>query len=273
MTDAARSLPVDTYVVQTKVERGGTPLPDPDCPEKRKDLLGRTEQHGIDLPRLRDLAPHALPRLVESTLIPLGLFYLFLHVVGTWGAIIAGVAWCYASILRRLIQGEKMPGMLVITALGVTIRLGVALVSGSVFVYFLQGNLSAIALAGAFLLSALAGKPLVERLAQDLCPLPATFVAHPTVKRAFARLTLLWASIHLVSAILTIWLLMSTPIAVYVAVKTPISMTLTWVGAAISILWFRRTTKGQFARAWVAQTAELSRGESPRSSGVAGAVR
>jgi len=199
----------------------------------------------FEMPRVRTVARHALPRLIESTIVPLGLFYVFLRIAGVWGAVIAGLGWSYAAIARRLLRGDRVPGLLVLAALGMTVRTAIAAASGSVFLYFLQPSLVTVVVAAAFLLSVPAGKPLAERLAHDFCPLPASLLAHPAIKQVFVRITLLWAFVNLANAGLTIWLLVSTPVAVYVAAKTLVSLAVTGLGVAVSVLWFKRATRVQ----------------------------
>ena len=197
----------------------------------------------FEMPRLRTLAVHAIPRVIESTVIPVALFYLFLQVAGVWGAVIAGLGYSYLAILRRLLKGERVPGLLVLAALGMTVRTAIAAASGSVFLYFLQPSLLTAAIAGAFLLSVPAGRPLAERLAHDFCPLPKALVDRPHIKQVFVRITLLWAFVQLVNAGVTIWLLLSTPVAVYVAAKTGVSLFVTGLGIAVSVVWFKRAVR------------------------------
>jgi intracellular septation protein A len=199
----------------------------------------------FEIPRVRTLARHALPRVIESTIIPVGLFYVFLRVAGVWGAVIAGLGWSYAAIARRLLRGDRVPGLLVLAALGMTVRTAIAAASGSVFLYFLQPSLVTVVVAVAFLLSVPAGKPLAERLAHDFCPLPASLMDRPAIKQVFVRITLLWAFVNLVNATVTIWLLLTTPVAVYVAAKTLVSLAVTAAGIAVSVLWFKRATRDQ----------------------------
>src|SRR5690606_2179357 len=127
------------------------------------------EHPHLEIPRLAALVRHALPNIVEGSLIPLGVFYGALWLVGIWGGLIASLAWSYAAIARRVATGRNIPGLLVIGTLGLTARTIVSLASGSVFVYFLQPTLTTALIAGAFLLSVPAGRPLAERLAGDFC--------------------------------------------------------------------------------------------------------
>jgi hypothetical protein len=83
--------------------------------------------HQFEIPRLGALARHAVPHVIEATLIPLGLFYLSLWRYGTEGAIFTAVAWGYLAVLRRLVLRQRVPGILLLSTLGLTARTVIAL--------------------------------------------------------------------------------------------------------------------------------------------------
>jgi intracellular septation protein A len=197
----------------------------------------------LQIPRLRAMARHALPGLIEASLIPLAVFYVALWVVGVWGALIAALAWSYTAIIRRVVTRTPIPGLLLLGAAGITARTTVALVSGSVFVYFLQPTLTTVLIAGVFLVSVPAGRPLAERLAGDFCPLPETFMASPPVRRFFARITVLWAFVQLSNAAFSIWLLATQPVHTYVVARTAASWLLTGVAILASTLYFKHSMR------------------------------
>lgn len=194
----------------------------------------------FEMPRLRDLARHALPHLLEATLIPLGLFYLVLWLVGVWPALVTGLVWSYSCIARRVLRRQRVPGILLLGALGLTARFAVAAATGSVFVFYLQPTFATLLVAGAFLASLPAGSPLAQKLAADFVPLPEAFLERPHVRRFFQRITLLWALVHLANAAATLYLLLTQPIGVYVVAKTFSGWTLSAGGVAISTVWFKR---------------------------------
>ena len=132
-----------------------------------------TRDHHFELPRSRDLFRRALPQIAEAVLVPLGLFYAALSVLGPKGAICAALGWNFMALVRRLWRRERLPGVLLLGTVGLTARSIVALVSSSsLFVYFLQPSLGTALLGGAFLVSVPLGCPLAERLAHDFVPLP-----------------------------------------------------------------------------------------------------
>jgi hypothetical protein len=159
----------------------------------------------FEMPRLRTLARHAVPHVLEGTVVPLALFLLMLRFIGVWGAVLMGLGWTYVAVARRLVTGRRVPGVLLLAAVTLTARTVIAIVSGSVVVYFLQPTLGTALIAGAFLLSVPLGRPLAERLARDFCPIPTPVLMHERVRQFFLRITLLWAFTQLANASLTLW--------------------------------------------------------------------
>jgi intracellular septation protein A len=189
------------------------------------------------------MARHAVPHLIEATVIPLILFYTFLWTAGVWGALVAAFAWSWCAIIRRAVTGRRIPGILVLGVLGITARTVAAFASGSVFVYFLQPSLTTIVVAGAFLLSVPAGRPLAERLAHDFVPLDPEVLSLPGVQRVFIRITLLWAFVNLANAVVSITLLMSQPVGTFVAAKTIGGMLLVVAAVGASTIWFKQALR------------------------------
>ena len=203
----------------------------------------RFEIPNFEMPRLRTLARHAAPHVIEGTVVPLALFLLTLHFVGVWGAVLIGLGWTYVAVARRLLTGQRVPGILLLTAVTLTARTVIAMASGSVVVYFLQPTLGTALVAGAFLLSVPLGRPLAERLARDFCPIPSGVLAHAPVRRFFLQISLLWALTQLANATVTLWLLLSQSLATFLVAKTLVSWGLTGSAILVSTLWFRRSMR------------------------------
>ena len=201
------------------------------------------------IPRLTALARHATPHILEATLIPLALFYGGLRLVGLWGALIAALLWSYSSLLRRLLMRRRVPGMLLLGIVGLTARTGLALATGSAFLYFLQPTLGTGLVATIFIGSTVLGRPLAMKLANDFMPLPESLLAHAGVRRFFHRISLLWAGVFLANAGISLWLLVSQSLATFLWTRTLASAVLTVGAVAISTMAFRRcvTSSGQAA--------------------------
>jgi hypothetical protein len=206
-----------------------------------KRPANRAEHYPFEVPQLREVFRHATPRIIEAILVPLGLFYAALSLLGPKGAICTALAWNFLALLRRIWLRERLPGVLLLGTVGLTARSVVALVSsGSLFVYFLQPSLGTALLGAAFLLSVPLGCPLAEKLAYDFVLLPASFFGRPKVRQLFVRISLLWALVSLLNAAGSVALLVNVPIATFLAAKTGYSWALTLGGVVLSSWWFRR---------------------------------
>lgn len=199
--------------------------------------MADTSAPPLALPKLRAIARHAVPNLIECTLVPTAIFSVLLQTSGLVTASLAALGWSYAMLIRRLIMRIRVPGLLMLTCLGLTVRTVVVVASGSAFIYFLQ-PIAATALVGlTFLASSLTKSPMVDRLAKDFCPLTDDITRRHGVKRHFRRLTVMWAAVNLVNAAVTCWLLLTQSVAVFVAVKPLSAMAVTWSAVGVTVLW------------------------------------
>lgn len=197
----------------------------------------------FEIPRLRDLARHSAPHLLEATIVPLALFYGTMWMLGVWGALGTALAWSYGVLGLRLLRRERVPGILLLGVVGLTIRTVIAVASGSVFIYFLQPTLGTVAVAGAFLFSAALRRPLAEKLAGDFCPLPDELRGTDALRRFFTQISVLWGLVYVTNASVTFWLLVSHPLSTYLWAKTVMSVVLTGSAVAASVFWFVRSMR------------------------------
>lgn len=192
-----------------------------------------TAAHGL---HLRDVVVrHVIPRVVEATLIPTAIFYLVWHFVGIWPALFAALAWAVGLIARRVATKRPVPGLLVISVLGLTTRTFVSMWTGSTFIYFLQPVIGTTVIAMTFLGSVVVGRPLVNRLAADFCPLTEEAANRKGVLRLFRQLTLFWAAVLLTHAAIGLTLLLTVSVNTLVTVKTITGPSLT-VAAVIATI-------------------------------------
>ncbi|MCU1488392.1 MAG: putative rane protein [Actinomycetia bacterium] len=188
---------------------------------------------------LRRCGPHVL----EATVVPTTLFYAGLLTGGLVAAYVGAAGWTYAALGRRLARRRGVPPILVLGVIGITIRTIVAILSHSSFVYFFQPVLGTVAMAGVFLASVVAGRPLIGRLAGEFWPITVEEAARPAVCHLFRRLTLLWAAVHLASATLTLSLLLSLPVWLFLAVKQVAGLALMVVAVFVTITMSLRTAR------------------------------
>jgi len=192
-----------------------------------------------------------LPNLVEATLVPTVLFIVVVALIGPGAAMAAVLLWGFGAIGRRLLFHQRIPALLVLATVGLTVRTVVGLASGSTFAYFIQPVATTVALAAIFAGSAWLGRPVIARLAHDFVPLHPEVADRPAITRLFVGLTVLWAGVHLLTAATTFSLLVTLPVPLFVALKTAASMSISIAAIAITIVMALRTARREdlvFAR-------------------------
>ena len=194
----------------------------------------------IVIPHPGRLVLRGLPQIVEASVIPALTFFVVYQLAGTPWALGACLLWSYSAIIRRAVSGRRLPVILVIGAALVTLRTLVALMTGSVVLYYLQPVLGSVLLAVAFALSVVVGRPVLIRLIRDFCPLEDEITDYPPVRAILARLTLAWACVHLLNAALTGALLFATPLGVFLILKVAGVYLITGLAVVGSLLWGRR---------------------------------
>jgi hypothetical protein len=155
-----------------------------------------------------------------AAVIPGALFFVCFTVANVWTAILAALGWTYGAIAFRALTGRRTSGMLVLTAIVMTGRTALALVTGSTFLYFLQPVITDGLVGTMFLLSLATARPVVARLAGDFYPMDEDVAMRPRVRRLFWHLTMVWALLCLGKATMTMWLLQSTSLSTLVMVKS-----------------------------------------------------
>jgi hypothetical protein len=173
------------------------------------------------------------PRLIEASLIPTALFYCCLVLAGLGWAYAAAIIWLYAAVLSRLVRRRPIPPLIVLGAIGITVRTSLAVVHDSPFIYFAQPVLGSLVAGSVFLVSVAVGRPMVQGLALEFWPLTPEQMENSGVVRLLRRLTFLWAGVNFAIGAVTFTLLMALPLPAYVATKQLVSWAIT--GAAIAL--------------------------------------
>lgn len=199
----------------------------------------------IHLPSPRAWVRQGGPHLLESTLIPLGLFYLLLTFTGFHGGLIAALGWSVAAVVRRLLLRKPVPSVLVLTTVLVGVRTVIGYCTGSVFLYFLQPTLQNFLIGFALLITASFRQPLLGRLANDFCAFPESFRGHPHVQWCFQRISLLWALVFVVNGVAALFMLAEETVGQFLMMSTAGSYTLVAAAAIGSLWWLRRSLRSE----------------------------
>lgn len=192
---------------------------------------------------LLTVARHSLPSILEATLIPTALFYVAWLTVGHTTAYAAALLWGFAVLACRRHRRERIPGILVLALIGLTVRTVLALWTGSTFLYFAQPILATGLFATVFLVSAVARRPFVARIAGDFYPMTAEIAQRKRVRGLFHRLTLLWAGVQLLNAATATSLLLTMSPATFLALKTAITLAFTTAGVVLTVVWSLRVAR------------------------------
>ena len=194
-------------------------------------------------PVLLAVARRGIPSIIEATIIPAALFFVIVTTVSAAAAMAVVLAWAYGAILRRVLRGDPVPAILKLATLGLTVRTLVGLVSGSTFAYFLQPVATTVVLAVVFFASVLVGRPVIAHLAHDFCPLAPDVASRPAIVRLFAGLTILWAGAHLLTAAITVGMLVSMSVPMFVAIKFFACLAVTVGAIVITVCWALRIAR------------------------------
>lgn len=199
----------------------------------------------VDLPSFRNLVVGGGRHLLESTLVPAGLFYLLLTLVSFDSGVIAALCWSVVVIVTRLVMRKTVPAVLWLTSALLIARTALGLATGSAFLYFLQPTLQNFVIASLFLVSAPFNKPLLARLAGDFCSFPDTLSGHPGMRRFFQRVSVLWALVFAVNGSVTLVMLAKATVGNFLMVSTAGSYSLVALAIVGSLLWFRRSLRSE----------------------------
>ena len=184
-----------------------------------------------------------LPYLIEATVIPTALYYAGLVTFGQMWGIVAAASVTYVSVGRRLLLRQRVPGLLILASVGISLRLALYFVNDSSFLYFVQPIAKTVAVSVLFAVSVIVGKPLVARFAADFCAFGSDVGARPAISSLFRRLTCLWAGAQMTIAAVDLTLLLTVPIAVFVGAAAATAWTVMTTGVVITVVDAVRTTR------------------------------
>lgn len=202
----------------------------------------------VHLPPIRSLVQHAGRPLLESTLIPLALFWVLFTQSGFDAGLYAALGWSAVAIVRRIVLRRRIPAILIISTVLLIARTVVGLCTGSAFLYFLQPTVQNFVFALLLLATLGFDRPLLAKLADDFCAFPDSLTGHPHIKRFFKRVSLLWAVVFMVNGATTLVVLATQTVGNYLMVSTAGSYSLVGMAVIGSLWWFRRSLAGHGIR-------------------------
>jgi hypothetical protein len=193
----------------------------------------------LELPRPWRLLRTATWSLGESIGLPFGAYLIANWAAGQTAGLIAGlVAVWLTTVVRKTFTGA-VPGLVMISALMMTVQTALVLATGATWIYLLQFPLAKFALCLAFARSARTRKPLVAQLATEVVGLLHPSAHSPGLQRFFQGLTWLWAAIFLaLTCVMAVWVA-TEPITVFIFLSSVVTGGLVAAGIGVSLLWLR----------------------------------
>jgi hypothetical protein len=196
-------------------------------------------KHVVHMPCWREIGGKVLRTVTVVSILPMAVFYIAMACAGVIWAVGVTLGWYWAGMGLRLLRRKRVYGGTLLGAGLLSVRATVMFCTGNPFIYFVQPIAGTLVTALVFAGSAIASRPLMDRLAHDFCPLPEAVSERLRGAKFFGYLSLLWAMVYAINAAGTLWLLTNAPLGGFLVIKTIASPILTGIAAALSYLMFR----------------------------------
>ena len=196
----------------------------------------------LELPRPRRLMLTAGWNLAESLGIPVAGYFIGAKLGGRDAGMMAATAAVWLTVVGRKIITRGVPGLLMISALVLTLQTAVVIVTGSVLFFLLQFPLANLGLCLLFARTAPTRKPLVAQLAAEVVALrhPSH---HPGLHRFFQGATWLWAGIFALSTLGLAAAMALEPVKAFMLLTTAVTVGGVVAGTGASAVWFLRVLR------------------------------
>jgi uncharacterized membrane protein len=201
--------------------------------------------HIIDMPGWRPIARRVVTTLLTVSVLPMAVFYTVLSLYGLQAAALATAGLYYAGMLFKYARGKPILAAALIGAGLLSVRAVVMYLTNSAVLYFLQPVAGTVAVATIFAATALAGRPVLDRLAHDFCPFPHELSLRLRKARFFTRLSAVWSVAYFVNAAGTVWLLTNASLGGFILLKSVLGPVITVTAVVTSYLLFRATVRNE----------------------------
>jgi intracellular septation protein A len=198
-----------------------------------------TSAHVIVLPGAREIIRKAGSTILVASLLPAAVFYVTFSLTSLRVAVAVTLAWYYAGLLWTHARGKPLLAAAMLGAGLLTLRAVLAFWTNSSFLYFLQPVAGTVATATAFAVTALAGRPVLDRLVHEFCPLPAALSTRLRANHYFRWVSVVWTLAYLVNAVGTVWLLSTASLGGFLMLRAVLSPLLVTVAVIASYVLFR----------------------------------
>ncbi|MEP9383301.1 VC0807 family protein [Nocardioides sp. KR10-350] len=194
-------------------------------------------EHLIELGHVGKVIRNALLLLGETVVVPTVILYGCMQTVGTVPGLIGVIAWCAFTMAVRWVRGSRVPSTLLLVVGILVVRTGIALAASSVWLFLLQPIAASVLMAVVFVGSALLGRPITQKLAQDFIHLPERLLADRRMQRIFIEVALIWGFTRVLDAGISLNSLLSWGADAGVLVRGILSVGLTALSVAGCAYW------------------------------------
>lgn len=194
----------------------------------------------LELPRPLRLLRTLTWSLTESAGLPAAAWALAAALAGRDAGLIAGLAATWATVAIRKAATGCVPGLMMISAVVLTLQSAVLLATGELWIFLLQIPLGNLCLGVLFARTAPGPDPLVAQLAAEMVALRQPAAGPPGLHRFFQHATWLWAGIFLLLTACLAVMMMTEPAGLFLMLSTVVTIALVTAGTGVSALWFLR---------------------------------
>jgi hypothetical protein len=208
----------------------------------------------LELPRPGRLVLSVLLSLGESLGLPAAGYLVGMLLGGQSAAMLAATAVVWLTVVARKAVTRVVPGLLVISALVLTLQAAVVVGTGSQLFFLLQFPLANLALCVLFARTAPTRKPLVARLAAEVVAFRQQGAGHAGLDAFFRDATWLWAGIFAATTVGLAIGMVSESAGIFLVLTAAVTAGGVVVGIALSVAWFIRALRRSGLRVRPAQT-------------------
>jgi hypothetical protein len=212
----------------------------PELPRDTGTAGNSRPSEDLELPRPWRLMLTAGWNLAESLGFPVLAYIVGVKLGGQDAGMVAAATVVWLTVAIRKVATQSIPGLLMISALVLTLQAVLVVATGSVLIFLLQFPLANLALCILFARTAPTRKPLVAQLAAEVVALRQPAAHHPGVDRFFQGATWLWAGIFAASTVGLAVLMAVEPASVFLLLTTVVTVGGVVAGTFLSGLWFIR---------------------------------
>jgi hypothetical protein len=197
----------------------------------------------LELPRPVRLLRTAGWNLAESFGLPTGCFIVAGSLAGRDAGMWAMLGAIWITALIRKLVTKSVPGLVAISLIVLTVQTLAAIITGNVWIFLVHFPLANLGLCILFAQTARGHSPITARLAAEVIGLRCPAIHQRRLDGYFRHVTVLWATVFLVLALVLGALLLAVPVATYVPIWVVTTIVLIAAGIGISVVWLRSVVR------------------------------